>query len=224
MDVIIWAVIFVAVFVAVMVWIVKGNRKKVARYRDWATANGWTYTEKDDSRAGRWQVPPFDLGQRQTVTNVLEGTVAEHSVAAFEHRVVSKRGGKARTYTQTVLTVALPSALPSVLIASQRTPERIMFMGEVGKDYEVEWAEFNREWFIRTDDIRFTSDFIHPQLMERLMKPDAIGLSIRVEGSDLIGWYTGARDELVMIEKQLPVLLDVARLIPGFVWKDYGRA
>lgn len=216
-------ILFVLIVVGVMVWILRGNRKKVARYRDWAAANGWSYIARDDSRAGRWSVPPFDLGQKQRVTHVLDGEQRGHAVSAFSHQVVSTRGGKTHTYSQTVLTVTLDRALPSVLIAPQRTPERILFLGALGKDYEVEWAEFNREWFIRTDGIRFTSDFVHPQLMERLMLPDAAGLFLRVEGSDLIAWFTGVRDELLMIEKQLPVLLDVARLIPGFVWKDYGR-
>lgn len=219
-----WFVVFIVVIGGVLVFLVRSRRKKVARYRDWAAANGWQYIKRDDSRGARWRVPPFSLGQKQRIHHALDGEREGLAVSAFEHEAVSTRGDDTRTYRQTVLTVALPGPLPPVLIAPQRTPERMLFLGELAKDYEVEWAEFNREWFIRTDDLRFTSDFVHPQLMERLMEPDARGLFLRVEGPELIGWFTGVRDELAMIEKQLPVLLEAVRLIPGFVWKDYSRA
>ncbi|CAN5146369.1 hypothetical protein BH09ACT3_BH09ACT3_11270 [soil metagenome] len=218
-----WVVFFIVVVGGVMAFLLLSGRKKVARYQNWAAANGWQYVRRDDSRSARWTVRPFTLGQKQRIHHVLDGERDGHAVSVFEHEAVNKVG-ETSVYRQTVLTTALPGSLPPVLIAPQRTPERKVLLAELGKDYEVEWAEFNREWFIRTDDLRFTSDFVHPQLMERLMKPDAKGLFLRVEGSDLIGWLTGARDELALIENQLPVLLDVVRLIPGFVWKDYGRA
>lgn len=221
---IVWLVVFIVVVVGVLVFVLRSQRKKVARYRDWAAANGWRYTARDESRGGHWPVPPFSLGQKQRVFHALDGEREGRAVSAFEHEAVSRRGGDTHTYRQTVLTVALPGPLPAVLIAPQRTPERALFLGQLGKDYEVEWAEFNREWFVRTNDLRFTSDFVHPQLMERLVEPDAKGLFLRVEGSTLIGWFTGSHDQLGMIEKQLPVLLDVVRLIPGFVWKDYSLA
>ena len=60
-----------------------------------------------------------------------------------------------------------------------------------GADIQFESEDFNRAWRVRADDRKFAHGLVNPQVMERLLRDDARGLSLRIEGSDILCWTPG---------------------------------
>ena len=88
-----------------------------------------------------------------------------------------------------------------------------------GTRIDFESAAFNAQWRVRGEDAKRVHDIVHPRTMERLLKPDALGQPIIIDGGAIWTWRAtpvyGADFEAV-----LAVLRDVAVAIPPFVYED----
>jgi hypothetical protein len=57
--------------------------------------------------------------------------------------------------------------------------------------------------------------------MERLLRGDARGESLRIEGASILSWAPGTTDTTTL-GRRLGVLAAVAGAIPRHVWQDHG--
>lgn len=214
------AALVVAVTAAVLVWVVVHNHRRTATIRQWAQAAGWTYAPTDSALVSRWQGRPFGVGRRRRARHVLTGGYAGHGATVFEYSYLTGGGQSQSTHTRTVVALRLPAWLPSVELTPEGVAEKLAkALG--GQDIEVESAAFNARWRVWAADQRVAHAVVHPRMMERLMAPDADGVSLRVEGTDLLSWDVG-RLRLDAVSARLALLASVAAHIPRHVWLDHG--
>ncbi|WP_182112812.1 MULTISPECIES: hypothetical protein [unclassified Actinotalea] len=212
------AAILLAVVVIGAEWWRTSHRRRVARA--WAASHGWRFVDLDRSLARRWNGPPFGVGYGRNATEAMTTTVAGRPVTSFTYEYTTG-GGKTRHVAQHhVVALALPVALPDL----QLTPDGVgaaVARGLGGQDIDVESEAFNQRWRVQAADPKAAHDLVHPRLMERLLAPDARGMSIRVEGDHLLSWAPGAQD-VTHIDRYVAVLSAVADHVPRFVWLDHG--
>ncbi len=89
-----------------------------------------------------------------------------------------------------------------------------------GQDIDFESADFNRKWRVMARNLKYAHDIVHPRMMERLLRPDAEGLAIRIEGPAVLCWQW-ERQGPADLARRLGVLTSIAKLIPKFVLREF---
>lgn len=195
--------------------------QRAKRLRAWAASAGWTYVGADPSLVARWRGEPFGRGHSQRATEVMTGRFQGRPALSFAYSYTTGSGKDRHTYTFHVVAVALPAYLPTL----ELTPDGLgakLAKTFGGQDIQFESEDFNRAWRIEARDLKFAHDVVHPRLMERLLRPDARGTSLRIEGSDAVSWTQGStRTET--LAARLSVLCALVDAVPRFVWLDHGH-
>lgn len=181
----------------------------------WAMRVGWRFVGADQSLLERWRGRPF-TGHGQRVSELVVGTFAGRSAMSF---VLSGGGEATRRFH--VVAVELRAFLPTLELTPDG-PGATLAKAAGGADIQFESEDFNRAWRVRADDRKLAHDLVNPQVMERLLRDDARGLSVRIEGSDILCWTPGEHD-LDAIWARLQLMSDVVDAIPRFVWLACGH-
>jgi len=186
----------------------------------WARSIGWTYLGTDPSLPSRWRTRPFGIGDSRRTAELMTGVYQGRPATAFRYSYTTGSGKNKSTSVFHVVVVPLPAYLPNL----ELTPEGIgSRLAETfgGEDIQFESDEFNRAWRVECGMEKFAYDVITPRLMERLLRSDAAGLSIRIDGTDVLCWSTGEQS-LEALAPRLELLAAVRDAVPGFVWRDSG--
>jgi hypothetical protein len=197
------------------------HRKRAAAVRAWAAAVGWRVVGTDASLVHRWRGRPFGIGSSRRVSELVVGTFAGRHAATFRYEYTTGSGKNRSTVTHHVVALALPAFLPTV----ELTPDGLgakLAKAFGGQDIVFESDAFNRAWRVTASDARYAHAVLHPRLMERLLRADAQGLSLRIEGADVLCWTLGA-PRLDDVARRLHVLTAVVEHVPRFVWLDHGH-
>lgn len=197
----------------------QAHREKVARA--WASRVGWTYVGRNPALVGRWRGEPFDVGSGRAATEVVTGTWAGRAAASFAYEYTTGSGKNRSTHYFHVVTLQLPTFLPTLELTPDGAGAKIA-KAFGGQDLQFELAEFNERWRVEARDPRFAHAVVHPRLMERLMHQDALGMRIRIEGTDILCWTSG-RPDLDAVAHRLHVLSAVVDHVPRFVWLEHGH-
>lgn len=214
--------LFLVLLVAVV--LVSGwwfHRKRAAAVRAWAAGVGWRVVGTDASLVHRWRGRPFGVGSRRRVSELVVGTFAGRHAATFRYEYTTGSGKNRSTITHHVVALALPAFLPTVELSPDGLGAKLA-KAFGGQDIVFESDAFNRAWRVTAPDARYAHAVLHPRLMERLLRPDAQGLSLRIEGSDVLCWTLGA-PRLDDVARRLHVLTAVVEHVPRFVWLDHGH-
>lgn len=204
----------VVALVVLVLW-VTGRRERAVRA--WAAEVGWTYVGSDRALLRRWRGRPFGLGGGR-VRELCVGTFDGRAAMSFAYQRQNGQGEVTATFH--VLVVELPAPLSTLELTPGDLPQRLA--ARLGaQDVDLESAEFNEAWRVATPNERFAHAVLHPRLMERLLLPDALGTSLRLEGSDLLTWSPGA-PLYDTVEPRLRLLSDLIDSVPRFVWLDHG--
>ena len=196
------------------------QHQRVKAIQAWAARTGWTYLGSDPSLVRRWSGQPFNAGHARHASELVTGPFGGRPALSFSYRYKTGSGKNESTHTFHVVAVALPTFLPTL----ELTPEGFgakLAKTFGGQDIQFESEDFNRAWRIKAGDGKFAHDVVHPRLMERLLRTDARGMSMRIEGTDLLCWSSGAQ-QLEAIAGRLQVLCAVVDAIPRYVWQDHG--
>lgn len=197
------------------------HRKRVAAVRAWAAGVGWRVVGHDAALVHRWRGRPFGIGNRRRVSELVVGTFAGRHAATFRYEYTTGSGKNRSTVTHHVVTMALPTFLPTV----ELTPDGLgakLAKAFGAQDLVFESEAFNQAWRVTAPDARYAHAVLHPRLMERLLRPDARGLSLRIEGTDVLCWTLGV-PRLDDVGRRLQVLAAVVDHVPRFVWLDHGH-
>lgn len=186
----------------------------------WAATIGWTYLGTDPSLATRWQGAPFGIGGSRRVSELITGTYGGAPATSFTYRYTTGSGKNRQVHVFHVVSLGLPTWLPGLQLTPQGVGARIVTaLG--GQDLEFESEDFNRQWRVEARDEKYAHDVLHPRTLERLVRPDARGLSLRLAGTDVISWAPGATDPETLAGR-LGVMRALVDGIPRFVWLDNG--
>lgn len=216
-------VLTAAAVAGVAYWQWQRETRRRSQLAQWAAANNWTLTARDDSYCTRWSGMPFGLGDRRRARNVLSGTWRGTPFVSFDYsyrqRTNSTRQTASASYRYAVSALRLPAYLPTL----QVTPENLLTrLGEAlgGSDIELESEEFNRAFRVHCDDAKFASDVLTPRTMQLLLSRPHF--SWRVEGADILWWQDGEQHPAA-VTAAVTTLRDVLAGIPAFVWHDHGH-
>ena len=196
------------------------HQRRIKAAQQFAASIGWSYVGNDASLRSRWSGAPFGAGHSRRVSEVMTGIFQGRTAVSFAYQYTTGSGKESNTYSFHVVALRSPAYLPMLEITPDGVGAKLakVFGGE---DIRFESEAFNRAWRIRAGNPRFAHDVIQPRLMERLLRPDAQGLSLRIEGVDLLCW-TGGMPRYEDLARRLHVADAVLDSVPRFVWLDHG--
>lgn len=209
--------VLVPVFIVLALYL-QHQRDKVIQA--WCARTGWTYVGNDPSLIERWHGEPFNAGYYRRVSELVTARFAGLQAISFSYRYTTGGGKNSSTHVFHVVALPLPAYLPTLEI----TPEGVgakLAKAFGGQDIQFESEDFNRAWRVEAWDVKFAHDVVHPRLMARLMRSDAQGVSLRIEGTDILSWISGSQ-QLDSIAGRLQLLGAVVDAVPRYVWQDHG--
>lgn len=217
--------LFIAAIVAVIVFFVVRNHRHREKLRAFAAANGWTYTERDNSLTRRWRGQPFRSDGSNTASDAFRGYFGpqQFPFVAFTYSYTpqnSKGNSTSTTHHYEVCVLRIGWALPYLHVGREGLLTRVLrFLGEQDIDFESD--DFNRAFLVQSTDPRFAYGVIHPQLMEWLLGPGRILAPWRIDGADLITYGVGRLD-IQSFPNKLQAMTALVNQIPQHVWDDYA--
>lgn len=187
-----------------------------------AVARGWSYTERDDSWADRFDGAPFGIGFNQKALNVVQGEHDRRRFVAFDYWYSTREGsGKSRRTVRhvcSVIAISTAAVLPDLAVMPEHFVSRLI--GRLtNSDIEFESEHFNRAFTVTCDDRKFATDVIHPQMMELLLRTPDLGWSLR-SGTLLVA--ADGEHGVARLDAVLEAIDQIIDLIPGFVWERVG--
>ena len=199
------------------------RRRRAAELTAWAGATGWAFSPRDPGlglatlQTGR----PFGQGRARTVTEVLTGTYEALPAVSFTYTWTTGSGDERREHEAHVVALRLPTYLPTLEVTAEGVGARLA-KAFGARDLQLESAAFNAAYRVDAPEARTAHAILHPRTLERLLRPDALGVAWRIEGTWIASWETGATDT-ARIAPRLGVLAAVVRGVPRHVWQDHGH-
>lgn len=209
------AAVLLGAAAAVLAW------QRQAALRAWATQIGWTYVGTDARLLTRWHRAPFGLGDHRSVSELMVGRFGRYPASSFRYRYTTGSGDRRTVHVLHVLTLELPTWLPSLELHPESVASRVAATFGASDDLELESADFNQRWRVEARTPRFAYDVLHPRTMERLVRDDARGLHLGIDGRDVLCWTPGEIDRDA-VAARLSILRALADGIPRHVWLDHG--
>jgi hypothetical protein len=221
-----WLLAGVALLVVGSMWVVSLVRAS-SRQRElagFAERIGWTFAERSLTVASGLTSYPFGTGVDREDVDVVTGVFQGRQCAHFTRRFVQKRRGASASEEVAVpqefriSSVELGADYPTIDILPQ---DVVALAAKLvgGMDVDFESAEFNRRWRVKGGDRRYVHDMITPRVMDRLVKDDARGMALRVEGRHLLTWRAG-RTGTEDLAATFAVLTSVASVLPPHVERE----
>jgi hypothetical protein len=196
------------------------SQKRLDAFAAWAATTGWLLLPEDDRLADCWNKSPFGLGDSRKAIEVLSGTWSGSPAQSFTYRYVTGSGKDRTTHRLHVVTMSLPAFLPTLTLTPEGAGAKLAKLVG-GQDLSFESDDFNRAWRVECGMTKFAYDVITPRLMERLLRSDAAGVSIRIDGTDVLCWSNGEQS-LEALAPRLGLLATVRDSVPAFVWREHG--
>jgi len=191
----------------VAAWV--GARRRRGRERaaqSWAAVHGWQYGGVASA------VPGFGVGVLRTVLDGVEVTSCD---AIASPDLVA---GSPRT-SRHVVAARVAADLPTLVLVPESVP-RPVGAPALSPDVQFESADFNARWRVHCADGAFAHAFCHPLVMERLMRPDAAGVSVLVDGRDVIVHAPG-NQVLDAIGARAALAVDLVHLVPAYLLEQH---
>lgn len=189
------------------------NHRRHAKAQEWANARGWSYTKSDRSYTRFSTGSPFGQGHGRSATKILQGPLhgpGSRHVISFTLTWTEGSGDDAKTYHQHIVAMDLGLTVPRIDLRPENAVTR-----RLGRDIQFELDEFNREWRVTSEDLRFAHGVIHPRMMELLMTPAHQGWTYRYENRYIMTWLRG-RTDLDRIIPTAENLNQLADQIPNY--------
>lgn len=241
-------VVIVGVIVLAIIGGVMGYRAEKKRREALAALAqrlGFSFDLTQRSGAPAW-AGPFELfkrGHRYGTKNHLSGSWAglvapESQVQPHLGRVevpldifdytyytesTDSKGHTSRTYhTRTVLAVELPQSFPGITIKPD-SALREFFEFIAGADIDFESDEFNKRFYVWSDDRKFAYDLVHARMMEFLLgtRQAMRDLHLQIIGSHAIFFRERTLDA-AGVEQLMQFAAAFYAQVPEYVKKDYA--
>jgi hypothetical protein len=171
--------------------------------------------EKDRDLARRLEfLNKLDQGSNRYVSNCLDGVYQGERVMIFDYHYQTQQGRHTQHHRFTVAMLVLPRTFPELLISPEGVLSKLA--QAVGyEDIDFESAEFSRAFCVRSRDKKFAYDVCHALMMEFLLRHR--DLTLELDGNVLALLFE-PRVEPLEIERRLHQLLELRRLLPGYLF------
>lgn len=176
---------------------------------------GWTYAERSLTVARGLTSYPFGHGAEREDVDVISGVFQGRRCVQFTHKFAERsEDGDVRQEFQ-ITAVELGARYPTVdVLPDDLLAKAAKLVG--GMDVDFESAAFNRRWRVKGPDARYVHDMITPRVMDRLLKDDASGFALRIEGPYVFAWRAG-RLPTDKLAAMVGLLTSVAKALPPHV-------
>jgi hypothetical protein len=222
-----WPILIVAVLVVFSVcywvWDLTAASRHANAMAKFAYVNKWQFELETGEYRRVFQSFPFGHGLRPRDINCITGSFNGRRCSTFTHEYeIGTRNDENKPNHKEqwqITAVELEYPLQTVdILPDDVLAKSAKFLG--GQDIDFESSDFNAKWRVVGRNLKYAHDIVHPRMMERLLRPDADGLAIRIEGKYVLCWQWNRRSP-ADLARRLGVLTSVAKLIPDFVLREY---
>jgi hypothetical protein len=173
--------------------------------------------------SGNWAglVPPASQVQPHLGRVEVPLDVFDYTYYTESH---DSKGHTSRSYyTRTVLAVELPQSFPGITIKPD-SALREFFEFIAGADIDFESDEFNKRFYVWSDDRKFAYDLVHARMMEFLLgtRETMRDLHLQIVGPRAIFFRERTLDG-AGVEQLMQFAAAFYAQIPDYVRKDYAR-
>lgn len=223
-----WPVVGVFAVVCAVLWAVgiplsvlvkRGTRKQdqtTHAIRAIAERRGWTSHNRMTEWETGWTLAPF-----ASLTDVIVSPAAASADGTVTFGVAYLEGdvsvaGSAVKSLQTRLAIAdLGVPLPTTVVVAERFADAVAKLVG-GKDLDVESAEFNRLWRVKTVDAAGAHGLLTPRVIAFLIDEYTPGLAIQFDGTRVLIW-DDATSDTIDLDERLELLEGLVERLPSFV-------
>lgn len=213
------------------------EKRKLAEYQAFALANGFEFQPSMlENATGSWFEQMFSSTTTkhaflQTLTlfrpiTTISGAVkyiftsqtAELKFTAFQYSYTTGSGKNRTTHYYTVAYVDLPVYAPGFEISGEDIFDKI---GKVfgGQDIDLEYADFNDMFRIKSPDEKFTHDVLHPNMMEWFTAVQPPGF--QWQGNRIVLYKSGTLETNFVLNSRAQID-QFWKLVPDFVKQDHS--
>jgi hypothetical protein len=174
--------------------------------------------------AGMWQgLAASEAGLQSEADRI--GVPVEVFDYTYYTQSSDSKGNTSRHYhTRTVLALELPESFPGITIKPDSAfREFFEFIG--GADIDFESDEFNKRFYVWSDDRKFAYDVVHARMMEFLLRTRGSirDLHLQIVGPRAI-FFRERTLGAAGVQQLFQFAADFHEQIPDYVKKDYARA
>lgn len=117
------------------------------------------------------RIPELDRGHARKVRDLAYGRREAGDCLFFDYAYTTGHGKNRRRHTLTAIAFLLPAAYPATTIRPSNALDSVA--AALGfTDFEVEFEDFNRRFHVSSEDPRFVSALLCPEVVEFLMARD----------------------------------------------------
>lgn len=216
-------VLFLVGFVVLVVVLVRVGVRQARERREtmagFAAAREWTYREADPSLVDRFHGSPFGTGSGRRASNCLYGQHTGRAMVAFDYHYSTSSGSgsdrSSTSHTCSVVALNLGVGVPALAVSPEGAVGR--FFGRLtNRDIRLGSEVFDHAFTVTSDDVRFATDVLHPQMRQLLLQWP--GLSWRFEGDSMVVVNRGTHAP-VQVDATLAVMDAVLAHVPDVVWQ-----
>lgn len=216
-TVVIIGILLAVVVIGAVIFGVVAAKKRSNEIQSLATAQGWTFVERDDSWARRWDGAPFT--GRGRARNVIVGQHRGRPITVFEYVYTTTSSNGQSTTTQThrfaVWAVGLSSGVPELAVG----PEGI-FGGKVAEAFGFDRvdtgdAAFDEAFKVKCRDESFARRVLHPAVVDLLRRTGP--WNWRFIGTTMLAFDKGALDAAAVVPR-LELMADLLDRVPADAW------
>jgi hypothetical protein len=202
------------------VWDSSAEERHIRAMAKFARVNKWDFSAETPAFRRVLGSFPFDQGENQRDVASISGVFNKKRCWSFTREYeIGTSDNKKHTERWQVALVEIEYPLRTVdILPDDLLAKFSKSLG--GQDIDFESADFNRKWRVMAHDLKYAHDIVHPRMMERLLRDDADGLAIRIEGPAVLCWQWN-RHGPGDLARRLGVLTSIARLIPEFVLREF---
>lgn len=187
----------------------------------WALRRGLARTD-DPSTTLAVAAAPFDLAGRHTAVHTWTGRHQGQAVVVLHYLVDTGTSDHPERRMFTAVAATGHGDLP----LTEATPQRGAgaLAARVGRDLDVESAEFNRAWRVAASDERATHALLTPLLIDRMLEESAQAVRTVWSGGVIVTVEPGAVLDTDVLARRITFVADLAALVPGFARTDGGAS
>lgn len=208
--------------VSYWVWDLTAASRQANAMAKFAHVNKWQFELETGTYRRKLSAFPFGQGTNPRDLNCISGNYNGKRCSSFTHEYdigAHEEKGKNQTDRWQITAVELEFPLQTIHILPDDTLAKFSkFFG--GQDIDFESAAFNEKWRVVGHNLKYAHDIVHPRMMERLLRSDANGMAIRIEGQYVLSW-TWNRQGPANLARRFGVLTSIAKLIPAFVLREF---
>jgi hypothetical protein len=211
-------VLFILIIAAIAIIAAISALKRRRELAELARRKGFLYSPRDvfGLPNAYEQTHLCSQGHSKKASNLIYGTVGESEVRYFDYRYTVGSGKNSHTYYKSAFAVQTPYRFTPMLVRPEGVFDKVAgFFGF--DDIDLDLGEFNRKFFVRSEDKKFAYDVLSQRAMQFFLERGAISMEMR--WNYCIFYYNGTLKP-AMVERLMDDALEFMKLLPHYLTEE----